>query len=112
MVINSKNMCVGLTGYIEDGPDVDIFGTAPTIGVDIDYQRESSAMTVKFSGFESKLYGILSHEWAVGTSPREEDVQPFTSAGIVLRETDAIHGGGIYSISVFVCTCRPIYVVI
>ena len=80
-------------GYILDGPDMDEYGSG-VITVDIDYQRETTAVTTKFTGFESKLHGIISHEWAVGTTPRAEDVQPFTSAGIVLNDQEQVIGDG------------------
>ena len=35
-----------------------------------------------FTGFESKHHGISSYDWAVGTSPGEEDVLPYIERGI------------------------------
>ena len=61
---------------------------------DIDYQKEMTAVTMQFQGYESQLYGIDRYEWAVGTSPRGEDVQPFMSAGIVLNKQEEPIGGG------------------
>jgi hypothetical protein len=35
-----------------------------------------------FTGFESKLHGISSYDWAVGTTPGDEDIQPYVERGI------------------------------
>ncbi|XP_033637389.1 uncharacterized protein LOC117298318 isoform X2 [Asterias rubens] len=62
------------TGYITDGP---------TMFQDTDYQHERTTVTIWFDNFESQLHGISSYEWAVGTTPGGEDIQPLTSDGVV-----------------------------
>ncbi|XP_038050728.1 uncharacterized protein LOC119723897 [Patiria miniata] len=62
------------TGYVTDGP---------TMLQDIDAQQERTTVTVWFDDFESELHGISHYEWAVGTTPGGEDIQPLTSDGIV-----------------------------
>ena len=61
---------------------------------DIDYDVDSSSISVKFSGFESALHGISSFVWAVGTKPGLEDVQPFTEIGIYTSEEGNDAGTG------------------
>ncbi|XP_035662464.1 uncharacterized protein LOC118406510 [Branchiostoma floridae] len=73
-------------GYITDGAEE---------GVDIDYQKDDITLMAHFSGFESQLNGIAHYLWAVGTSSGEDDVQPFLSAGIILKPEDQVRGGGL-----------------
>ena len=49
---------------------------------------------MSFSGFKSTIHGIASFEWAVGTKPGLEDVQPFTETGLIPPEEDYIDGSG------------------
>eukprot|EP00058_Branchiostoma_floridae_P003027 XP_002588515.1 hypothetical protein BRAFLDRAFT_79470 [Branchiostoma floridae] len=67
------------------------------MAVDIDYQRDVSTVTVRFSGFESDQHGIIHYEWSVGTEPRLDDVQPYTASGIVLSDHTDNPGGGLSS---------------
>ncbi|XP_038050876.1 uncharacterized protein LOC119724026 [Patiria miniata] len=62
------------TGYLTDGP---------RMLHDIDAQQERTTVTIFFSDFESQVHGISHYEWAVGTTPGGEDIQPLTSDGIV-----------------------------
>jgi hypothetical protein len=50
---------------------------------------------MRFSGFESSLHGIMSFDWAIGTSPGAEDVQPFLEDGIIHNEEEDVIGNGI-----------------
>ena len=34
--------------------------------------------------FQSPLYGISSYEWAVGSAPNAEDIQPYGDDGIII----------------------------
>ncbi|XP_048250793.1 uncharacterized protein LOC124111176 [Haliotis rufescens] len=76
----------------EDKPGVAIDGADSTetasqgIGVDIDYQKDVGVMTVQFAGFESQEHGVTYYDWAVGTTPGGEEVQPFIKAGLVHEE--------------------------
>ncbi|XP_022102001.1 uncharacterized protein LOC110985344 [Acanthaster planci] len=62
------------TGYVTDGP---------SMLQDVDAQHERTTVTIWFDDFESQLHGISHYEWAVGTTPGGEDIQPLTSDGIV-----------------------------
>ncbi|XP_033637723.1 uncharacterized protein LOC117298529 [Asterias rubens] len=62
------------TGYVTDGP---------AMLHDTDSQQERTTVTIWFDDFESQLHGISSYEWAVGTTPGGEDIQPLTSDGVV-----------------------------
>ncbi|XP_038062441.1 uncharacterized protein LOC119732930 [Patiria miniata] len=71
------------TGYVTDGP---------SMVQDIDAQHERTTVSIWFDDFESQLHGISHYEWAVGTTPGGEDVQPMTSNGIVPGSDDDVHG--------------------
>ncbi|CAH1250560.1 FAT1 [Branchiostoma lanceolatum] len=73
-------------GYVTDGPEENS---------DLDYQRTKNILTGHFAGFESQLHGIVHFLWAVGTSSGEDDIQPFLSAGIILKPEDQVRGGGL-----------------
>ncbi|KAL5013969.1 hypothetical protein ScPMuIL_008239 [Solemya velum] len=64
---------------------------------DLDFQADTSTVTVQFHGFESEMYGVMSYEWAVGTTPGGEDIQPFMESGIVHREEEQVVGNGLSS---------------
>jgi hypothetical protein len=64
------------------------------LGVDTDFQVDTSTLTVLFDGFESAHHGVTRFEWAIGTSPGSEDVQPLREEGITHRERDDIPGNG------------------
>ncbi|XP_072034301.1 uncharacterized protein [Amphiura filiformis] len=66
------------TGYVMDGPQQSL-----TDG-DVDAQIEANAVTITFFGFASTLNGLRSYQWAIGTTPGGEDIQPYTTDGIVL----------------------------
>ncbi|XP_077992165.1 uncharacterized protein LOC144446291 [Glandiceps talaboti] len=72
-----------IAGIVEDGPETEIV-SSEIVSVDVDYQKEETVVTAQFMGFESQVHGISHYEWAVGTQPRSDDVQPYTNAGIVL----------------------------
>ncbi|KAK6174798.1 hypothetical protein SNE40_013376 [Patella caerulea] len=82
-------------GIVIDGAD----GTekSGSTGVDVDYQKDTGAVTVQFSGFESALHGISKFDWAVGTTAGGEDIQPFLTAGLIHEEALDIPGNGIAS---------------
>lgn len=61
---------------------------------DIDFQADTNTVTVQFFGFESKQYGVMSYEWAVGTTPGGEDIQSFMEYGIVHTEEEDVVGNG------------------
>ncbi|XP_071798137.1 uncharacterized protein [Asterias amurensis] len=62
------------TGYVTDGP---------SMLQDKEAQKDREIVTIWFDDFESQLHGISSYEWAVGTTPGGEDIQPLTSDGVV-----------------------------
>ncbi|WAR05119.1 hypothetical protein MAR_020488, partial [Mya arenaria] len=78
-----------VTGIAVDGPQQGITH-------DIDYQGDLHTVTMSFSGFESSLHGIHTYDWAIGTSPQGEDVQPYLEYGISHTETESSdhHGLG------------------
>ncbi|XP_076085507.1 uncharacterized protein LOC143056307 [Mytilus galloprovincialis] len=83
-------------GLIVDGAD----GTDTTsteLGVDVDYTVDTTTVTIQFDEFESHLHGVMMYEWAVGTSPGGEDVQPFMSEGIIHSEEENVAGDGVTS---------------
>lgn len=51
-------------------------------------------VTVGFRGFESSLHGIAAYDWAIGTEPMGEDVQPYMEYAIRHTETfeENLHG--------------------
>jgi len=78
-------------GFVIDGAD----GTEGTaMGVDVDYTHDYSTVTAQFSGFTSHLHGVMSFEWAVGTSAGGEEVQPFMEHGINHHEEENVPGYG------------------
>lgn len=77
-----------------DGADGTDIQDNPDMGVDIDFTSDTTTVTVQFEGFESHLHGVMSYEWAVGTTPGGEDVQPFMSEGIIHTEEDNVAGDG------------------
>ncbi|XP_070573688.1 uncharacterized protein [Ptychodera flava] len=83
-----------MAGIVDDGPDTDVIGS-DTISVDVEYQKEDGVVTAQFHGFESQINGIVHYEWAVGTEPRKDDVQPFSSAGIVVSDQHDNPGEGL-----------------
>lgn len=70
---------------------------AVDITTDVDYQLDSSTVSVQFSGFESALHGVMHFEMAVGTNPDGgEEVLAYTDFNIVHIEETDIAGNGIY----------------
>ena len=53
------------------------------------FQTSKTHLTAAFRGFASELCGLVSHAWAVGTTPFGTDIMPFTASGIALSDTDA-----------------------
>ncbi|XP_053401006.1 uncharacterized protein LOC123523226 isoform X2 [Mercenaria mercenaria] len=49
---------------------------------------------MQFSGFESSLHGIMAFDWAIGTTPGAEDVQPYLEDGIINNE-EYVDGNGV-----------------
>ncbi|XP_077996024.1 uncharacterized protein LOC144449371 [Glandiceps talaboti] len=82
-------------GFVIDGPndddDEDSYST-----MDVDYQIESGTVTAQFTGFESEQHGIVHYEWAVGTEPELDDVQPYINAGILVSDEQDIKGDGLH----------------
>lgn len=61
---------------------------------DLDYQLDSTTVTVQFTGFTSTMHGVMQFEIAVGTQPNGEDVLSFTEANIIhLEEPDTVGKG-------------------
>ncbi|XP_052081925.1 uncharacterized protein LOC127719726 isoform X2 [Mytilus californianus] len=83
-------------GLVVDGADGTDENT-PALGVDVDYTVDTTTVTVTFDGFESHLHGVMMYEWAVGTSPGGEEVQPFMSEGIIHSEEENVAGDGVTS---------------
>jgi hypothetical protein len=75
-------------GIVHDGPYEHLVN-------DIDYQADTHTLTIQFSGFESSLHGILEYDWAIGTTPGSEDVQPYLEQGIIHNEEENVAGTGI-----------------
>ncbi len=82
------------TGLVVDGADGTDIPDNPDLGIDVDYTSDTTTVTVQFDGFESQLHGVMRYEWAVGTTPGGEDVQPFMSEGIIHSEEDSVAGDG------------------
>ncbi|XP_046562951.1 uncharacterized protein LOC124271844 [Haliotis rubra] len=85
-------------GIVIDGADsterTDFIG----IGSDMDYQKDTGVVTVQFAGFESHEHGVTYYDWAVGTTPGGEEVQPFIMAGLIHEEAETkVPGNGIAS---------------
>ncbi|XP_078658230.1 uncharacterized protein LOC144903713 [Branchiostoma floridae x Branchiostoma belcheri] len=77
------------TGLVLDGPHMKDSESDDVATVDVDYQLHTGTVTVRFKGFESARHGLVHYEWAVGSAPLLDDVQPYSSAGIVLYDEDA-----------------------
>lgn len=60
-------------GYVFDGPTSD----------SREAQVDVSEVTATFEDFRAPLHGIASFQFAVGSEPGSDDLQPFTSDGIV-----------------------------
>nr|XP_006817933.1 PREDICTED: uncharacterized protein LOC100377080 [Saccoglossus kowalevskii] len=83
-----------IAGITDDGPDTQTIGTN-IVSVDTDYQKEDTVVTAQFHGFGSQVHGIVYYEWAVGTQPRLDDIQPYTDAGIVVDNQHGNPGEGL-----------------
>lgn len=88
-----------ISGIVVDGADnvdnVISSGAAVDITTDVDYQLDSSTVSVQFSGFESALHGVMHFEMAVGTNPDGgEEVLAYTDFNIVHVEENDIAGNG------------------
>ena len=69
-------------------------GSEQRLELDVDYQADMHTVTIGFTGFESSLHGISAYDWAIGTEPMGEDVQPYMEYAIRHTETydDTLHG--------------------
>ncbi|VDH98959.1 Hypothetical predicted protein [Mytilus galloprovincialis] len=83
-------------GLIVDGAD-GTDGTSTELGVDVDYTVDTTTVSIQFDGFESHLHGVMMYEWAVGTTPGGEEVQPFIIEGIIHSEEENVAGDGVTS---------------
>ncbi|GFR58918.1 protein jagged-2 [Elysia marginata] len=82
-------------GSVTDGPidthDLSLAGIS-----DIDFQKDKTTVTAQFNGFSSHLKGVVKYDWAVGTSPGGEEIQPFMTAGLMHDESETgVPGSGI-----------------
>ncbi|XP_067658325.1 uncharacterized protein [Haliotis asinina] len=85
-------------GIVIDGGDATERENYVGIGEDIDYQTDSGVVTVQFAGFESHEHGVMYYDWAVGTTPGGEEVQPFIMAGLSHDESESdVPGHGLAS---------------
>ena len=75
-----------VTGQVYDGP-----GDTST---DLDFQKDSTAITFSFTQFESSKDGIAAVEWAVGSQPLCDDVRAFGHVGIVFDPSTQNPGSG------------------
>ncbi|XP_048258679.1 uncharacterized protein LOC124137747 [Haliotis rufescens] len=86
------------TGIVIDGADSTERAYFMDIGSDMDYQKDAGVVTVQFAGFESHEHGVTYYDWAVGTTPGGEEVQPFIKAGLIHEEAETnVPGNGISS---------------
>jgi hypothetical protein len=94
-----------IAGTVLDGPDR---------GIDVAVQN-GDTITVTFSGWQTECGGIMSYEWAIGTSPGGSDIQAFTPEGIVTEgdkgtaqvSIDNLQHGAVYYSTVRAVTlCR------
>ena len=67
-----------VAGVVTDGPDMQM---------DIDNQLDVSEVTMTFSGFESQRDGLARYEWAIGLSPRFDDVMPYSYIDLMTVDT-------------------------
>lgn len=56
------------------------------VGINGKFQAEDDTITLKFDGFSSELCGLLYYEWAVGTNFAGDQIQEFSTAGVVMGE--------------------------
>ncbi|KAI8485273.1 hypothetical protein Bbelb_370200 [Branchiostoma belcheri] len=77
------------TGVVVDGPRMTDSEDDDVATIDVDYQLHTGTVTVRFKGFESARHGIVHYEWAIGTAALWDDVQPYSSAGIVTYNDNA-----------------------
>eukprot|EP00118_Oscarella_pearsei_P018126 m.184105 g.184105 ORF g.184105 m.184105 type:complete len:5153 (+) comp39317_c0_seq2:47-15505(+) len=69
--------------------DVAGIATDGETNIDADYQRHGYAVTAHFSGYESeRCGGMAGYVWAIGSSPSQANIQPFTMEGL------AVYGNG------------------
>ena len=53
------------------------------VGISGEYQVERDTVTLTFEGFSSEVCGIQYYEWSIGTTFAEDQVQVFSTAGVV-----------------------------
>ena len=61
------------------------------VGISGEYQAERDTVTLTFEGFDSELCGIQYYEWSIGTTFADDQVQVFSTAGVV----DGVEGAGV-----------------
>jgi hypothetical protein len=83
-----------ILGIVVDGADRTEIPVMSDIGDDTDYQSDMSTVSVQFTGFESHKHGVMAYEWAVGTTPGGEEIQPFMPHGIIHKEEKDVKGDG------------------
>ena len=54
------------------------------VGISGEYQAERDTVTLTFEGFSSEICGIRYFEWSIGTTFAEDQVQVFSTAGVVV----------------------------
>ncbi|XP_052806219.1 uncharacterized protein LOC128235437 [Mya arenaria] len=89
----------GITGFrfaIGTTPGIAVDGPKGGLSNDIDYQGDMHTVTMSFNGFKSSQHGIQTYDWAIGTTPQGEDVQPYLEYAIRHSETEMsdLHGLG------------------
>ncbi|XP_033105583.1 uncharacterized protein LOC117107873 isoform X2 [Anneissia japonica] len=82
-------------GMVWDGTETEIIDGRLIVAHDIDAQMQETELFAIFHGFESQLDGLAAYEWAIGTEPRFDDVQPFSQAGLVLYKDPNQMGTGL-----------------
>ncbi|KAI8519526.1 hypothetical protein Bbelb_027830 [Branchiostoma belcheri] len=83
-------------GVVVDGPRMADSEGDDVATVDVDYQLHTGTVTVRFKEFESARHGIVHYEWALGTAALWDDVQPYSSEGIVTYNDNANVEGRLY----------------
>ncbi|XP_033121447.1 uncharacterized protein LOC117120538 [Anneissia japonica] len=82
-------------GMVWDGSGTEIIDGELIVAHDIDTQMQQTELFAIFHGFESQLDGLASYEWAIGTEPRFDNVQPFSQGGLVLYDDPNKMGTGL-----------------
>ncbi|KAI8514390.1 hypothetical protein Bbelb_087140 [Branchiostoma belcheri] len=91
-----KVVAADVSGLVFDGAGSSDLSQMVSTAIDVDYQLETTTVSLQFEGYESAQHGIIGYEWGVGTTPGADDIQPFTDMGIVAFDEPA--GSGIAQI--------------